>query len=537
MNSQLNKYKKIILVILDGFGIASHSDGNSISNAQTPNLNNFVNNYPALSLQAAGPNVGLTWGEPGNSEVGHSCIGAGRIVLQDLPRINDSISTGEFYNNPAFLKAMGQVKRENSTLHIIAMLGDAGVHGSQQHLHSLLAMAKEHEVQNVIIHAITDGRDSDPQNGVENIKKLDREMLRLDIGTIGTVAGRFYAMDRAEHWDLTEKYYNLLLRGEGLRYQGALEAVEAQYSQQIYDETVPPLVIGTYAQDGPGIRENDAIIMTNFRQDRAIQITRAFTDPQQVGFSSKPQKIPGLLFVSMTQYAEDMKTDIAFPPQFIKNSFSEVLSQAKLKQFHVAEREKYAHVTYFFDSGRKEPYPGEEWKIVKSSDNYQDRYQNVPQMEAAEVTQKLREKFSEDIDFMLVNYANPDMVGHTGNYEASIKAVEAIDKMLGKIYEDIKSRGDIILFITADHGNVEELKQIRTGEMVTSHTTNPVPFLMVASGLEISTPRKKGYLYLPTQTPEGLLSDVTPTLLDAFDLKKPKEMTGISLLDKFLEQK
>ncbi|PIR97366.1 MAG: 2,3-bisphosphoglycerate-independent phosphoglycerate mutase [Candidatus Doudnabacteria bacterium CG10_big_fil_rev_8_21_14_0_10_41_10] len=536
MDNQNPQFKKVLLVILDGFGVASDSFANAITHAGMKNFGLFVNYYPSLTLQAAGPNVGLGWDDPGNSEVGHTCLGAGRIILQDMPRIDQSIADGIFYQNPAFLKAIEHVKKNQSALHLIGLIGDGLVHASQLHLYSLLTLASESGVDKVFIHAFTDGRDTAPNKALEDMKAIEKKILDVGIGKVATVIGRFYAMDRAEHWDLTESAYKAMVIGEGEIAEGPLSAIEQNYEKNIFDETIPPTVIEREGKDPVTIKSNDAVIMWNYRPDRAIQITKALVAPQSVPFANKYPPLSNLLFVAMTQYSQGLPVVTAFEKQPVPNTLAEILSKNGKKQYHISESEKYAHVTYFFNNGKQTPNAGEEWKILSSSSSYKERYQNVPQMSAPELTVALLEKLDEPIDVYVVNYANPDMVAHTGNFEASKKALLAIDDLLGDLANKALEKKDLLMLITSDHGNIEEVKTIETGRVSKAHTGNPVPFLAIGEGLKLSTPLKKGYLELAAQVPEGLLSDVAPTVLDVLNIEKPSEMTGVSMMAKFFKQ-
>jgi len=529
-------FKKVILVIIDGFGVASESKGNAITRAGMPALSDAINHFPALTLQAAGPNVGLPWGEPGNSEVGHLCLGAGRVVLQDGPRIDASIVDGSFNDNPVFRNAFAHIKKTGGTLHLAGLIGEGGVHSSQLHLYALLNLAKESGINNLAVHAFTDGRDSSPTDSLQHVKSLERKMIEIGLGKIVSVTGRFYAMDRGLHWDLTESAYRALTEGIGERSESALAAIERNYANNIFDETIPPTIIVKEGQKPNTVGKGDALIFFNFRPDRSIQLTRAFVQPNAVLFKEKPIHLQDLFVATLTEFARDLPVEVAFPKVKIENSLSKVLQTTQKKQYHIAEREKYAHVTYFFDCGADEPGLNETWDILKSQSQYLDRYQNVPQMSAPELTAKLISKLDEDQDFYLVNYANPDMVGHTGNLEASIKAAEAIDNCIKQIVEKVLARQDTLMLIVADHGNIETLIEEHTGRINTSHTTNPVPFVAIGQGLQIINPRKGGYIYLATQVPEGLLADVAPTILEAFGVQKPIQMTGVSLLSVFLQQ-
>lgn len=533
----MTNFKKVLLVILDGFGVASSSPGNAITRGKMRAFNSLVNHFPSVTLQAAGPTVGLPWGEAGNSEVGHMCLGAGRIVLQDLPRINYGISSGEFYSNPAFAQAIDQVKKNNSTLHLVGLLGDGGVHASQMHLYSLLTLAAVKGVSNINLHIILDGRDTGPDAGLQYLTALEKKMIEIGAGKIATLVGRFYAMDRAQHWDLTEAAYKAMVLGQGEPAASPSQALEAYYAQNIFDETVPPTVITGSATAAPAMKSGDAIIFYNFRTDRAIQLTQAFLDPGKTGMAGNYPRIDNLLVVTMTEYSKALTgAVVAFPKIVVPQTLPQVLSAHHKHQYHVSETEKFPHVTYFFSNGDEQPGLNEVWDQVSSHSSYKELYQNVPQMASAELTSKLLEKLSEPVEFFLINYANPDMVGHTGSLPASIKALETVDACLETLVKHALAVRDLAVLITADHGNVENIHDVQTGRVRKAHTTNPVPLILAGYGLNLKTPRTEGYLHLATQIPDGLLSDVAPTILDIFEISKPAEMTGISLLPNLLKQ-
>jgi len=522
--------------VLDGFGVASATPGNAICRASASTFDSLVNRYPSLTLQAAGPNVGLPWGEPGNSEVGHMCLGAGRIVLQDLPRIDREITSGSFFKNEALISAIEHALTNHSALHLIGLLGSGGVHASQLHLYALLDLAVSKGLKEIYIHAITDGRDTPQDSGREAVKELEKKILQNGGGRIASVTGRFFAMDRAQHWDLTELAFRAMVLGQAQTASSALGAVDEYYRVSVFDETIPPTLIVPPGTQPIGIKSSDSVICFNFRADRMIQLTTALTDPSRCKFSTAYPRILNIEVVTMTEYSRDLEVKVAFPKIVVPETISEVLAAKSLKQYHVSETEKFPHVTYFFSNGREEPGTGEVWDKVSSNTLYEERYQNVPQMSAPELTQRLIEAIDKDFDFYLLNFANPDMVGHTGNLTASIAAVKAIDECLRRIYQVTEKHPELLIMITADHGNIEEVHEVHSGRIHKSHTTNPVPLLLIGRGLELPRPRKPGYLYLATQVPEGLLSDVAPTLLDIMHLPKPQQMTGISLLPTLIRQ-
>lgn len=526
-------YKKLVLIVLDGFGIATASHGNAITLAEPSTINSLINNFPATTLQASGPAVGLPWGEMGNSEVGHLNLGAGRIVGQDLSRITLAIEDRSFFKNQAFLSAIEHVKKHKSNLHFMGLISPGGVHSYDEHLYALLGLVAEHKLSDVYIHMFTDGRDTPPQIALDTLEKLMKKIAHLNLGKIATVTGRFYAMDRAEHWNLTEQTYKTMVFGEGKKTGSAQQAISDNYGQHIFDEMIPPTVIIQDSGKPAVISDNDAIINFNFRPDRALQITRAFTES---GFNKFPTKqLQNLFFVTMTEYSRDLNLKVAFPPQEITNSFAEIISKQGLRQFHIAESEKYAHVSVFFNGGIIHPFPGEEREIVTSPiSNYQN-YQDVPEMSARQVTDVLVSQFQKNYSFFLVNFANPDMVGHTGNISASILAIKTIDECLKKISEACLT-ANICLIITADHGNIEELLDIRSGGIDKEHSTNPVPFILVSKEFKRKHPKDGGVLSLAGIVPIGVLSDVAPSMIELMGISTPPQMTGISLIPQLIKQ-
>lgn len=524
-------YKKVILVILDGFGVAPKSRGNAIALAKTPALDFLVGNFPSVSLQASGPLVGLPWGEMGNSEVGHLNIGAGRIVGQDLPRITTTIQTGEFFKNPAFLKATEHCKKHKSKLHLVGMVSPGGVHSLDEHLYALLGLAEQQELKDVFIHMFTDGRDTDQKVALDSLAKLDKKITEIGVGKIATIAGRFYGMDRGGHWNQTHMTYQALVDGKGLTAPSAKDCVIQNYSHQIFDEMIKPTVIVDHDGNPTAkIEDNDAVIFFNFRSDRALQLAQAFVSPKEIPEEFRRQPPQNLLIVTITEYSPELRALVAFPYMDLKNNLAEVLSNNKFSQFHIAESEKFAHVTSFFNCGRTEKYPGEDRVIVRSPENSRN-YWDHPEMSAGELTEVFTEKIAKtETNFFLANFANTDMVGHTGNLEAAIKAVESVDGCIKKI-ANAALMADALLLITADHGNVEEMINSKTGDIDKDHTTNPVPLLIIANEFKFPTPRPHRLTHLSAHVPAGVISDIAPTILSFFNLPKPVEMTGVNLLD------
>ncbi|OGE74205.1 MAG: phosphoglycerate mutase (2,3-diphosphoglycerate-independent) [Candidatus Doudnabacteria bacterium RIFCSPLOWO2_02_FULL_42_9] len=531
---EFKPYKKMVLVVLDGFGIATDSRGNAVTQAHPANFDYLVNNFPACTLQASGATVGLPWGEMGNSEVGHLNLGAGRIVAQDLARITLSIDDRSFFTNPVLLAAAEHVKKNNSALHLMGLASTGGVHSHIEHLYALMGLAAEQGLTQVFIHMFLDGRDTPPQIALETIQKLNQKIEELGVGKIATITGRFYAMDRGEHWNLTEQTYRAMAYGIGKTAYSALEAIQDSYSQDIYDEMVVPTVIVQSGGKPVLIESNDAVICFNFRPDRVQQITRAFVSPDLDKFKQPRKYLENLLFVTMTEFGRDYPVQVAFQTKDVTNTMSEIISQQGLRQFHIAESEKYAHVSLFFNGGKTTPFPGEDWRIVSSpASNYQN-YLDVPEMSARQVTEELIAKFSENYSFYLINFANGDMVGHTGDLNASIQSITVLDECIKKI-ADACLKEDICLIITADHGNVEELIDHRSGGIDKEHSTSPVPFILVSEQFRLKNAKQDGVAGLASMIPVGVLSDVAPTMLELMGTQKPPEMTGVSLLDQLVK--
>ncbi|HEX3099949.1 MAG TPA: 2,3-bisphosphoglycerate-independent phosphoglycerate mutase [Patescibacteria group bacterium] len=533
-------YKKVVLVVLDGFGVASYSHGNAIGLAQPDLLDSLVAHYPTAALLASGPVVGLPWGEVGNSEVGHLNIGAGRIVGQELPRINKSIQDKTFFSNEAFLGACEHVKKHSSKLHLMGMISNGGVHSSEEHLYALLGLAAQQGIKDVFIHMFTDGRDTGEKDAYDVLKKVNRKIEEAGVGKIATITGRFYAMDRAKHWDQTELTYQVMVTGAGSAADTPEDAILNSYNQNIYDEMIPPTAI-IEREEGEGgmhpvttVTDKDAVIFFNYRSDRALQLTQAFVQPEVMEIATKHVPLQDLYFVTMSEYYFGLPVHVAFPSINLKNNLAEVLAQNKLTQFHIAESEKFAHVTSFFNGGHTEPLPGEERKIVSSPENNKD-YAAHPEMSGPELTEILIDKIKNaNFNFYLANYANPDMVGHTGNLDAAVKAVKFIDRFLQQVSDAVLSV-DGVLIITADHGNIESMLNIKTGAIDKEHSTSPVPFLLIAKEFEFEKPKERNYAALSSHVPVGVVSDVAPTILELMGLPIPEEMDGVSLL-KVLEK-
>ena len=511
------KDKLTMLIILDGFGDNQNKDGNAIKLAKTPNIDKLMKKYPNTDIFTSGLAVGLPEGQMGNSEVGHTNIGAGRIVYQELTRITKSIEDGDFFTNPEFIAAIENCKKHNSKLHILGLVSDGGVHSHNRHLYGLLEMAKRRDFENVYVHCFLDGRDTPPASAESYIVKLQEKMQEKEIGKIASICGRFYSMDRDKRWERVQKCYDALVKGEGKKASSAVKAIEDSYQKEVFDEFVEPTVICNGEEPVATIEKNDSVIFFNFRPDRAREITRALVDSDFNDFETK--KDLNLYFVCFTNYDEAMpNVHIAFQKETLHNTFGEYVSKLGYTQLRIAETEKYAHVTFFFNGGEEKLFKGEDRILVPSPKV--ETYDLKPEMSAYEVTDKVIEAIQKDYyDCIILNYANTDMVGHTGSLEAAIKAVEAVDECVGKVVKLVEEKEGNLL-ITADHGNAEQMIDYATGEPHTAHTTNPVPLILVT---------KNEKLKLKTG---GKLADLAPTMLDLMNLEKPEEMTGESLLDK-----
>lgn len=510
--------KLTVLMILDGFGINDKVEGNAIQQANTPNIDNIIVNYPCVKGYASGLDVGLPEGQMGNSEVGHLNIGAGRIVYQDFTRITKSIKDGDFFENQAFLSAIQNCKNYDSSLHLYGLLSNGGVHSYNQHLYALLKLAKMNGISKVFVHAFMDGRDTPPHSGKDFITELEEKMKEIGVGKIATISGRYYAMDRDNRWNRVEQAYNAIVLGKGISCESAVLCMEESYKKEVTDEFIVPTVIMDNDMPTATIKENDSIIFFNFRPDRAREITRAFCDEDFKSFE-RANGFFKLKYTCFTQYDITIKNkEVAYAPQSLKNTLGEYISSLGLKQLRIAETEKYAHVTFFFNGGVEAPNPNEDRILIKSPDV--PTYDLKPEMSAYEVTDKLVESIlSEKYELIIINYANSDMVGHTGIMDAAVKAVEAVDICVGKVMEAlIKVDGQ--MFLCADHGNSDQMIDYENNVPFTAHTINPVPFILIncknATGLKEN----------------GKLADIAPTLLEMMQIDKPEEMTGSSLLIK-----
>lgn len=508
--------KRVALVIMDGWGLRESSWGNAMKSANIPNYQRLSLDYPSTQLIASGLDVGLPEGQMGNSEVGHLNIGAGRIVYQDFTRITKEIKEGTFFKNTTLLELMEKTRKGNHALHVMGLLSDGGVHSHNSHLYAILKMAKDSGLENVYIHSFLDGRDVPPQNALLYIQELEREAEKIGVGKIATISGRYYSMDRDKRWDRTEKSYNALVFGIGERVKSPAQGVKWAYEDKQTDEFVVPLVIEDEKGNPTGlIHEGDGILFFNFRPDRARQITRAFVDKEFPHFERPKGAFP-VNFVCMTQYDETLEgVEIVYKPSYLKNTLGEVVSKEGLTQLRIAETEKYAHVTFFFNGGDEKEFPGEIRRLIPSP--RVATYDLKPEMSAFEVTESLMEDVElGDYHLIILNYANADMVGHTGDLAAAIKAVETVDKSLSQLVPFLRER-DWEILITSDHGNAELMMEEGDNSPITAHTTNPVPFIYVGEDKNI-------------KLRPGRLGDIAPTILEIMGIDKPTEMTGESLI-------
>ena len=505
--------KPLLLCIMDGFGLNPSDKGNAVFEAKTPNLDRIFEKFPNTSLDASGLAVGLPDGQMGNSEVGHTNIGAGRIVYQELTRITKSIADGDFFENEELLSAIENCKAHGSALHIMGLLSDGGVHSHNEHIYGIVELAKRKGLNKVFLHCFLDGRDVPPSSGKDFVVALEDKLSEIGVGKIATVMGRYYAMDRDNRWDRVEKAYTAMTRGIGEQTESAAEAVSASYEKEITDEFVVPSVVTENGAPVGMIAENDSIVFANFRPDRAREITRTFADPAFDGFN---REYTPVYFVCMTQYDKSMpNVHVAFKPQTLNHTFGEYISKNGLSQLRIAETEKYAHVTFFFNGGVEAVSEGEDRALINSPKVA--TYDLQPEMSAYEVTDELLARLdSGKYDVIILNFANCDMVGHTGIIPAAIKAVETVDECVGKVADKVMEMGGVML-ITADHGNADQMIDPKDGEPFTAHTTFPVPFIVMGAG---NVNLREG----------GCLADIAPTMLALLDLPQPEEMTGKSIL-------
>ncbi len=506
----------VALIILDGLGCRSEQKGNAVFHAKKPNFDRYWAEFPHSHLTASGEAVGLPEGQMGNSEVGHMNIGAGRIVYQSLTRVNVAIREGEFAQNQTFLDAINHAKEKGTSLHLMGLLSDGGVHSHIEHMYALLKLAADQGVEKVYVHGFLDGRDVGQQTALGFIQATEAKMKEVGAGQLATVSGRYYSMDRDKRWERVEKSYRSMVYGEGPAYTSAEDVVKDSYANGIYDEFILPSVITN--EDGTPvatIQDDDAVIFYNFRPDRAIQLASVFTNNDYRSFDRGENYPKNLHFVCLTHFSETVKGYVAFKPTNLDNTLGEVLSQNGLKQLRIAETEKYPHVTFFMSGGREAEFPGEERILIASPKVA--TYDLQPEMSAYEVTEALVDQIENDrFDAIILNFANPDMVGHSGMLEPTVKAIETVDECLGKVVDLILSKGGAAI-ITADHGNADEVVTLE-GNPMTAHTTNPVPVIVTKNGV--------------TLRDGGILGDLAPTMLELLGLKQPVEMTGKSIITK-----
>lgn len=498
---------KVILLILDGWGLSDEKEYNAIAQAKTPNFNYLWNSFPHSKLEASGKSVGLPEGQMGNSEVGHLNIGAGRIVYQGLEKINKAIENNLLEKNPALVKAFEKVKKYNSALHIKGLVSPGGVHSSSEHLYALIRLAKKSGVQRIFVHAFTDGRDTPPKSAEQYMEKLENVCKESGIACVASVSGRYYAMDRDNNWERTQCAFNAIAKGEGKKYSSASEAIRESYKAGKTDEFIEPCVLPIAQGKTCEVMDHDAMIFFNFRADRARQLAKKFLEECHA---------EDFTYITMTDYGESLAKNALFEGENIADNLAEIISKNNLKQFHIAETEKFAHATYFFNGGREEPYSGEDTKLIPS--NKIATHDLAPEMKAKEITDEIISAVKNgEHNFILANFANMDIVGHTGKMKETIMAAETIDSNLGRITKEVE-KSDYVLIITADHGNAEKIFDPQIGQPYTAHTGNSAPFMVMKKDLKL--------------TSEGKLCDIAPTILQIMGIDKPKAMTGNSLIEK-----
>ncbi len=523
------RFKPLLLIILDGFGISTEKAGNPVAEAKTPTLNEIERNFPFTTLQASGIAVGLPWGEAGNSEVGHLTIGSGRVIYHHLPRIINAISDGSFFKNEALLKAAEHVKKNKSRLHIAGLISSGSVHSYIDHLYALLEFSRLEKIPEVYIHIFTDGKDAPVTGAAKFLAALEERMQKeWPQAEFASVIGRFYGLDRDEKWDRVQKTYELLTEGKGEKIKSVTEYLQSSYKKGLTDEFIEPAFVptklGTTAGKPAAIEDNDALIFSDFREDSMREIARAFSDEVFDYFPRK--KVKNLLVVTLTEYDKNIRALPAFSPLEINWPLSRVLGEAGLRHLHIAETQKYAHVTYFFNGGKEKPFIGEERILIPSFSAV--HFDEVPQMRSSEITASILENMP-NYDFIVANFANADMVGHSGNFQAAVKAVEALDASLAQILDAILASGGAAL-ITADHGNIELKRSVISGEKVSKHSLNPVPLYLVGKEFKRKNPRSAEEIESQKSETEGILNDVAPTVIELLGLERPEEMTGRSLL-------
>jgi 2,3-bisphosphoglycerate-independent phosphoglycerate mutase len=518
--------KPVVLILCDGWGVAPDTEGNAITRAGLTVFPELLQKYPAMTLRSSGEEVGLSWGEMGNSEVGHLTAGAGKVLFQTLPRIEHSIESGAFYETPAFIEATNHVKNTGGKMHLMGILSPGKVHGMDSHAYALLELCKRQGLKNVFVHGFMDGRDTLYNSGVDFVNGMLAKMKELKIGKLATLAGRYYAMDRDNRWDRVEAAYKCITQGVGVMTDDPIDALKASYAKEVFDEQFPPTVLTVKGKPIATVEPGDAVIFWNYRPDRARELAKAFVNEPFDGFARTI--INNVKFVTMTEYEAKLPLTVAFPPEIITMPLARVLSEAGMRQLHIAETEKYAHVTFFFNGTREDPFPGEERVIISSPKV--SSYDQKPEMSAYELTDRvIQEIRDEKFDFIIMNYANPDMVGHTGNLEATKTAMRVTDECFGKVVDAVLAKQGVVL-MTADHGNAEEVLNLQTGDMDKEHSTNPIPFLVIGKQFEGQFGPMGPVTDLALIPPVGMLSDVAPTVLRIMGIEQPGEMTGAPLV-------
>ncbi len=520
--------KTKVLIILDGWGVGPSDDTNPIYRSRKPTIDYVKKNYPMMSLQAAGIAVGLPWGEPGNSEVGHLTLGAGRVIYQHYPRISLAVRNGEFFKNPALNEAFDYSKKNNTNVHILGLLSSGNVHSSYEHLQALIKLASSKKPVNVYFHLFTDGRDSAPQSGRDLVKKFLAELEKSEVGKLASLSGRYYALDRTKNWENTKQIYDLLAKGKAKIEPDVDKIFNLYYDRKLSDSYIEPTLIADpqKPEEFPLIKDGDSLIFFDFREDSIRQIAASFAVKDFADFERLP--LQNLKITTMTEYDPNFNVAVAFRPQKIEKTLTAVLDEKGLKQLKIAETEKYYHLTFFFNGLSEKVFSNEFRILIPSRET--PRPDDAPEMRAAEITNRLISALQErTYDFIAVNYANPDTLAHTGNYQATIKAIEIIDEQLKQVLRAAEEV-DATLFITSDHGNAEKLYDAATGEIETNHNNNPVPFYLIDNELKLTKERNEEEIYSLEQTTGGVICDVAPTILELMDIPLPKEMSGKSLM-------
>lgn len=528
----MKKYKLVVLLILDGLGVSPDKIGSPWEAAAHPAFSEIEQYFPMTALQASGIAVGLPWGKEGNSEVGHLTIGAGKIIYNYLPRISTAISDGSFFTNEAFVKTVKHVKDNNGSLHIVGLFSSGTVHSYEEHLYALLELVKNNDIQKTFLHLFSDGKDAYQKEGADYFKKLEDLLThKYPNIKIASIIGRTFAMDRDSNWGRTEKAYNLFVRGADNKFQNVSSYIESQYQKEIFDQEIAPACAENIPLPEGRIKNNDAVIFYNFREDSERQLAQAFLEEN---FDKFPrEKLNNMIFVSMTEYYKDIPALVAFKSADVEYPLAKIISDAELKQLHIAETEKYAHITYFLNGGKEEIFKNEERIIVPSP--RASSYNQTPEMSAEKITEIIVSNLDK-YDFIAANFANADMVGHTGDFYATTRALETLDSCVGIILQ--KAMGlNAVLIITSDHGNAEEKLYKITGQKKTNHSINPVPFYLIGNDFKRKEPKPQEEISKQYKEVKGTLTDIAPTILELLDLKKPDSMTGVSLLDKIVESR